>query len=237
MSKAALVTGAAKRIGKAIAIALAEDGFDIALHYGHSKDEAEQVAETVRSNNQKCELFQADLTFNDSVLSLVPNVFEVFPNCKLLVNNASIFHRISFLETTPENFDDFFNIHVKAPFFLSQQFASYCAVGDIVNILDTKVTQNLDAYFSYTLSKKTLYELTHMAAKALGPEIRVNGVAPGIILPSKESSNEDLKRMSQKLPLKRKGSIEDIVSAVRFLINHPYLTGECLFVDGGEHLN
>lgn len=237
MAKAALVTGAAKRIGKAIAIALAKDGFDIALHYGHSKKEAEEASDLIRLYGRRCELFQADLTFTDSVLSLVPKVFESFPHCKILVNNASIFHRISFLETTPENFDNFFNLHVKAPFFLSQQFASYCAVGDIINILDTKVTQNLDAYFSYTLSKKTLYEMTHMAAKALGPEIRVNGVAPGIILPSTESSNEDLKRMSQKLPLKRKGSVEDIVSAVRFLIDHPYLTGECLFVDGGEHLN
>ncbi len=237
MKKAALVTGAAKRIGREIALALAADGFDIALHYGHSENEAEEVAERIRSGGRQCELFQADLTFTDDVLSLVPEIFDVFPGCKLLVNNASIFHRISFLETTSENFDDFFNIHVKAPFFLSQQFASYCAVGDIINILDTKVTQNLDAFFSYVLSKKTLYELTHMAAKALGPEIRVNAVAPGIILPSKESSNEDLNRMSQKLPLKRKGSVEDIISAVRFLINHPYLTGECLFVDGGEHLN
>ncbi len=237
MNKAALVTGAAKRIGKGIALALAGDGFDIGLHYGRSKDEAEQVADEIRQMGVECHLLQADLNDMDAVMALVPEMYRLFPHCNVLVNNASIFHRVSFLDTTPEEFDNFFNVHLKGPFFLSQQFASYCPIGNIVNILDTKVTKNIDSFFPYSLSKKALYELTHLSAKALGPEIRVNGVAPGIILPSTESSNEEIARMVQKLPLKRQGEVEDIVSAVRFLVSHPFLTGECIFVDGGEHLN
>jgi len=237
MKKAALITGAAKRIGKGIALALAGDGFDIGLHYGHSEEEAEQTADEIRKRGVECHLLQADFKDMDAVMTLVPEMFHRFPQCNVLINNASVFHRTSFLDTTPEEFEHFFNIHLKAPFFLSQQFACRCPIGNIVNILDTKITKNIDTYFPYLLSKKALYELTHLSAKALGPEIRVNGVAPGIILPSTESGNDEIRRMVQKLPLKRQGEVEDIVSAVRFLVNHPFLTGECIFVDGGEHLN
>ena len=169
-------------------------------------------------------------------MSLIPSVFQKCPDCCVLINNASVFQQSQFFETTSDQFDLFFQIHVKTPFFLAQTFAEHCKEGHIINMIDAKVTKNLIQHFTYGLSKKCLFNFTEMAAKTLGPDIRVNGVAPGIILPSGESTEEDLNRMAEKIPLERKGRIKDVVSSVLFLVDHPYLTGQIIFADGGEHL-
>jgi NAD(P)-dependent dehydrogenase (short-subunit alcohol dehydrogenase family) len=140
------------------------------------------------------------------------------------------------METDSVFFDRHFNANFKAPFFLSRDFARQCDKGHIINILDTKISGILIEYFVYTLTKKALYEFTHMAAKELGPAIRVNGVCPGLILPSAYREKEDFEKMGQRVPLKRTGNTESVVSAIRFLINNTFITGECIFVDGGEHL-
>ncbi len=237
MTQAALVTGGAKRIGFAIAAALAERGYDIALHYHSSRSEAEQAAESIQKKGRACVLYPCDLNRIEDVLALIPAVFERFPGCRLLVNNASIFERAKLMETDPDLFERLFNINFRAPFFLSKIFASRCRSGVITNLCDAKISKEMTSYFMYSLTKKMLYEFTRMAAKELGPEIRVNAVAPGMILPSMDHTEDDLKRMSLKLPLQRKGDESKVVSALLFLMQNEYVTGECIFVDGGEHLH
>jgi len=235
-NKAALVTGGANRIGKAICLALAEKGYHIALHYGQSKKEAEKTAEKIRDHHVQCVLFQCDFNHSKSVAQLISRVFQKFPGCNLLVNSASVFKRASFQETDLNLLEKHLAVNFTAPFFLSQQFAQACASGLIVNLLDTKISKNSEQFFAYTLSKKLLYELTLMTARVMGPAVRVNGICPGIILSSTETSREMLEKMVQRLPLRKKGNPDNIIQALLYLIENEFVTGDCLFVDGGEHL-
>lgn len=232
----AFITGGSKRIGKALALALAAKGYRIALHYHHSKKEAEEVASMVRSAKGECRMFQADLKDFSQLAPLVKNVFSAFPDCNLLINNASIFEQCSFLETTEETFDRHMAINFKAPYFLTQAFAKHCASGQVVNIIDSYVTKNKTPYFAYLLSKKALLALTQMAAVELGPAIRVNGVSPGITEISYEVRPDWLAKKTAVLPLQTIVKVSDIVTAVVQLTESPYLTGQVLSVDGGEHL-
>jgi NAD(P)-dependent dehydrogenase (short-subunit alcohol dehydrogenase family) len=236
MKGTALITGGARRIGRAIALSLVGRGYKIALHYHSSQQDAEKAASDIRSKGVDCELFQCDLSHSGKVATLIPRVFERFPDCNLLVNNASVFQRARLMETDEALFDRHFDTNFKAPFFLSRDFAQHCRKGHIINILDTKISRTLIEYFAYTLTKKALYEFTRMAAKELGPSIRVNGVSPGLILPSADLGPEDFKKMGDRVPLKTTGNPESIVSAIDFLIDNTFITGECIFVDGGEHL-
>ena len=236
MKGTALITGGAKRIGRAIALSLAGKEYNIALHYRTSQQDAESAASDIRSKGVECELFQCDLSDSDKVATLIPRVFERCPDCSLLVNNASVFQRARLMETDEALFDRHFNTNLKAPFFLSRDFARLCRKGHIINILDTKISRTLVEYFAYTLTKKALFEFTRMAAKELGPSIRVNGVSPGLILPSADLGPEDFEKMGDRVPLKTTGNPASIVSAVHFLIDNTFITGECIFVDGGEHL-
>lgn len=237
MKRTALITGGAKRIGRAIALGVAETGFDIALHYGHSQKEAEKVASEIKAMGRQCHLFQCDLNQMEDVMQLIPRVFKKFPNCNLLINNASIFEKTRFLDTDSDLLDRHLNINLKAPFFLSREFVRYCQEGQIINILDTKISKEVISYFAYAISKKALHAFTRMAAKELSPRIRVNGICPGMILPSKDLSEADFEKLSQKIPLRHNGNVQDVVSAVRFFLDNPFVTGDCLYVDGGEHLN
>ena len=236
MAGTACITGGAKRIGRAIALGLAERGYNIALHYRTSVEEAEKLASEIQKKGRECALFQADLENSDDVKNLIPKVVNHFPECRLLINNASVFRRMAFLETDEKDLDQFLQIHLKTPFFLSQAFAKYCEKGHIINILDSKISRNPIGYFPYVLSKKALAALTGLSAKALGPDIRVNGIAPGIILPSSESSEKEIEQMAGQLPLRRKGETSNVVCAVLSLLDNTYLTGQILYVDGGDHL-
>ena len=232
----ALVTGGAKRIGKAIALSLADRGINIALHYHTSKKDAEKLQKEIESKSVVCGLFQCDLQDMHQVENLIPKVFEKFPDTNLLINSASIFKRAGLMDSDTDLFDQHMNIHLKAPFFLTQHFARYCSRGHVINLLDTKISRVLIQYFAYTLSKKALADFTRMAAKELGPNIRVNGVCPGLILPSADMSQEEFIHQGDHLPLKQTGNPEHIVSAIQFLLDNPFVTGEILLVDGGEHL-
>jgi NAD(P)-dependent dehydrogenase (short-subunit alcohol dehydrogenase family) len=235
-NKAALITGGANRIGKAMCLALAEKGYRIALHYGRSKQAAQETAELIQKRGVDCRLFQCDFLDLNAVDALVFRVFQVFPGCNLLVNSASIFKRGTYQQTDLAFLENHLTVNFKAPFLLSRKFAEACSYGLIVNMLDTKITKNSTQFFAYTLSKKLLHEFTHMAAAVLGPTVRVNGICPGIILPSTETSEENLQKMIRKLPLNRKGDPQNIVRALLYLIDNEFVTGDCLFVDGGEHL-
>jgi pteridine reductase len=233
----ALVTGGARRIGKAVCLALAKRGLNIALHYGRSVDEAEHTAAEIRDHGVACELFQCDLNDLRQVSRLIPAVFNKMEHCQILVNSASLFLRGTFQETSLSFLEDHLTINFKSPFLLTQQFSEYAAKGLIINLLDTRITRTSENFFAYTLSKKILYELTRMSAKVLGPDIRVNGICPGIILPSSQTSDEVLNHLIQKLPLERKGNPGHIIQAVNYLIDNDFVTGDCLFVDGGESID
>ena len=184
-----------------------------------------------------CELFSCDLFDPQATAKLIGQVHKKFPDLNLLINSASIFDQCSFKETSLELLDKNFSLHVKAPLILSREFAKICQSGQIINMLDTQITKNKTRYFPYLLTKKTLAELTKMLAVELGPAIRVNAIAPGYILPPVgQDDKEYLKTLKEKLPLKKQGDPEQIALCVEFLLTNPYVTGQILFNDGGEHL-
>lgn len=230
------MTGGARRIGSAIARALAQRGYDIALHYGSSLRGARRLRGAIERDGRRCGLFPTDLSQEREVLGLIDTVWDVFPDCNLLVNNASIFEAAPLLQTEPDLFDRHFNINLKAPLFLSRDFARRCRTGQIINILDTRVAHLDGSHVVYSLSKKALLEFTKFAAKELGPRIRVNGICPGLILAPAGEGPAHMKRKSERTPLKRKGDLGSLISALLFLLDNRFITGDCIFVDGGEHL-
>lgn len=233
---AALVTGGARRIGAALALALAREGYDVALHYLDSEDDAEQTAREVEGTGQRCGLFRCDLRDPGETAALTPRVREGFPHLNVLVNNASIFERAAIRDTDFDLFERHFHVNFRAPFFLTRAFAEGCASGQIVNVLDTRVRKSEPQHAAYTLSKKALLELTRMAARELGPAIRVNGICPGMILAPAGGVADELERRSAALPLQRTGNTANLTAALLFLLDNPFVTGECIYVDGGEHL-
>jgi NAD(P)-dependent dehydrogenase (short-subunit alcohol dehydrogenase family) len=236
MSKAALITGGGARLGKAMALALAEMGYDIAIHYNHSRDESEKTAGEIKALGRSCEIFQANLVKMKEVRTLVPRVFKAFPGCSVLVNSASVFENIDFGEVTEETFDRDMTINFKAPFFLSQDFGALASAELIVNMLDSRITKHDTSHFVYNISKKALRDFTLMAARALGPKVRVNGICPGPVLPPPGKGEDYLIRISQDTPIGKPGSPDYITTALKYIIENTYITGECLFVDGGQHL-
>jgi NAD(P)-dependent dehydrogenase (short-subunit alcohol dehydrogenase family) len=235
-TNAAFVTGAAKRLGREIAMTLARKGYDIALHYRASPDDAQALAEDIRRLGRKCVPIEADLADLRQVQALMPAALQALPHCNLLVNNASLFERCEFLETTEELFEREMNVNFRAPFFLARDFARRCGKGHIINLLDTKIAKQSAAYFIYTLSKKALAEFTLMAAKTLAPNIRVNGICPGPMLPPPGQTEEYLQSLAKTVPLGHVGDPSMIASAVAFLIDNEFITGQWLYVDGGQHL-
>ena len=236
-NKAALVTGGAKRIGRALSLRLAEMGYDVIITCLSSLSEAEQVASEIEGMGRRCSIKQCDLALTETLPALMDEVIREFPGLSLVVNNASIFERLPFSETTMDDLDKNFAIHLKAPFVIAQKFAAKVEEGQIINILDTRITRDKTAYFAYLLSKKSLADFTMLAASELAPAIRVNGIAPGLILPPDGEDGGYLDRLAEKVPAKRKGSVGNIVDTVEFLIKNDYITGQVIFNDGGEHLH
>jgi NAD(P)-dependent dehydrogenase (short-subunit alcohol dehydrogenase family) len=237
---AALITGGAKRIGQAIALALAESGFDIALHFNTSKAEAEATQALVEKTGQKCLLLKADLADPNQAAPLVRQAKEAFPHLSLLVNNASIFEPATLASTSSDFYDRNFNIHLKSPFFASQEFAQLGLQGQIINIIDSAITDTSTDVagkpcFAYLLSKKALLAFTQMAAAELAPAIRVNAICPGPIISPKQEPGQ-LEMAREKSLLKRKGDPKYIVQGVNYLLANEYVTGECLYIDGGRHV-
>ena len=236
MVKAALVTGGAKRVGAEIVKRLAELGYNIALHYNSSIDNAKKIKREVELAGIICKLFQCDFTEEGKVSTLIKEVKKEFPGLILLINNASIFIREKIINTENHIYNKIFNINFKTPFILSRDFSKNVNKGNIINIIDTKIAKNDFKYSAYTLSKKALADFTLMSAIEFAPGIRVNGIAPGLILPPAGETDEYLEKIAKNIPLKKKGEINDVINALEFLLNNEYITGQIIYVSGGQQL-
>ncbi len=239
MPRVALVTGAAQRIGRAIALALAADGWAVAVHYRASRAAAEEVVRAIASRGGRAVMLAADLADEAAVRGLVPAAVAALGPLGCLVNNASIFENDTAATATRASWDAHLEVNLRAPFVLMQAFAAQLpaeAEGAVINLLDERVW-NLTPYFvSYTVSKAGLWTLTQTMALALAPRIRVNGIGPGPALPSPRQSEEQFARQCAALPLRRGTSPEEIAAAVRFILAAPAMTGQMIALDGGQHL-
>lgn len=236
---AVLVTGAAKRIGRAIVLELANAGYAVALHYYQSQDLAlELVASIQRMGVNACAL-QANLEAEAETLELVPRAVSALGPLRALINNASLFERDSALTATREGWMRQLEVNLRAPFVLSQAFARQLPdmeSGCIVNMLDQRVKHPTAHYTTYTLSKAGLWTLTQTLALALAPRIRVNALGPGRTLPNDSEMAARFEEHWRTLPLKQGTTPGQIAQSVRFILETPSLTGQMIALDGGEHL-
>lgn len=232
----ALVTGGVRRIGRAIALELASLGYDLAIHYHSSSASAEKLRVQIQSHGRTCKIYQANLERDRDILNLLGRVKADFQDLEVLVNNASIFEPATIKNTEMELFDRHLAVNLKAPFFLIRDFARFVGTGNIINIIDTRTSKNDYTYAAYTLAKKSLADLTSMAALELAPDIRVNGIAPGFILAPEGASQDYLDKLKQKLPMCQQGNVKQICQAMIYLLENDFVTGQLLFVDGGQHL-
>jgi pteridine reductase len=233
--KTALVTGAAKRIGAAISLALAREGANVIVHYNSSVDQAERLRDEIMELGVRSWLLRADFEAQE-YQTLVERSIETAGGLDMLVNNASVFP-VDSLSTL--GFDDLIRnmeVNAWAPFVLSRDFARLVGRGKIVNLVDSR-THDFDwSHVGYILSKHVLDVLTRVTALKYAPDVTVNGVAPGLILPPPGEDESYLDRLTRTVPLKRHGSPEDIADAVVYLLKSDFVTGEIIAVDGGRHL-
>ena len=237
--QAALVTGGAQRIGRALVLALADSGYGVAIHYHRSGTAAAALAKDIIAAGGKAVALAADLADESAVARLLPAAEAALGPIGVLVNNASIFGNDTVATATRESWDAHLAINLRAPFVLIQEFAARLpedAGGAVVNLLDERVW-NLTPYFvSYTLTKSALWTLTRTLALALAPRIRVNGIGPGPTLPSPRQSAEQFTDRVHAMPLKRGTSPAEVAAALRFILASPAMTGQMIALDGGEHL-
>ncbi len=235
--KTAIVTGAARRIGRALSTALAEAGADIVVHDHQSlQGECEKLCDELDRFGIKSRIVTADFENPDDYESFIGRALKVTGRLDILVNNASIFIGDSLREADFKNLMRHVQINAWAPLVLSRQFAALAAGGKIINILDTRISGYDWNHVSYILSKHVLYILTKMMAVEFAPGVIVNAVAPGLILPPSGKDASYLREMAQTVPLKKYGSPKDIVEAVLFLLRSDFITGQVINVDGGHHL-
>jgi NAD(P)-dependent dehydrogenase (short-subunit alcohol dehydrogenase family) len=234
-----LVTGAARRLGRVIALELAAAGWQVAVHYRGSRVEAEQTAADC-SRHAPAEVFAADLSQEGEARALLPRVLERFGSVDAVVNNASLFEHDTAQDFGYAALGAHMAANTAAPIVLAQELAAHVeqreGEGAVVNLLDQKLWNPNPDFLSYTLSKSALEAATTLLAQALAPRLRVVGVAPGLTLTSHLLSQEQFERLHKLSPLGRSSTPEDIAHAVRFALENRALTGTTLLVDGGQHL-
>jgi NAD(P)-dependent dehydrogenase (short-subunit alcohol dehydrogenase family) len=237
--KAALVTGGARRIGRALVLALAEDGFAVAVHHHRSHAAAENLIEAIRSKGGTAVALAADLGEEGAVGRLLSRAEQALGSIGCLVNNAGVFASDTVETVTRESWELHLAVNLRAPFLLIQEFAKRLpkmAGGVVVNLLDQRVWSLTPYFVSYTLSKAGLWTLTQTMALALAPRIRVNGIGPGPALPSPRQSAEEFARQCATMPLRRGTGPQEIAAALRFILSAPAMTGQMIALDGGQHL-
>jgi NAD(P)-dependent dehydrogenase (short-subunit alcohol dehydrogenase family) len=237
--RSALITGASKRIGRAIAIDLAANGFAVAIHANGSLDEAEAVVAELRQRGKTAISVKADLRILSETASLIGRAAAVLGPLDLLVNNASTFQNDSAGLFDAEAFDAHFAVHVRAPSILAAAFAEQLpgdVPGLIVNIIDQRVWALNPRFYSYTLSKSALWTATQTMAQSFAPAIRVNAIGPGPTIPSVRQTQEDFQKQIDGLIMKAGPGLDEFGRTIRFLFDTPSITGQMIALDGGQHL-
>lgn len=241
----ALITGGAKRIGKELAIKLAEIGYDLVISYKQSELESQELANHLKKKYQiKVSTIKADLFKKKDAEKLAKFMIENFDNWSLLINNASIFEKSNFLEIE-ENLEKNLAVHFSSPLLLINQFAKYLNANkkiinpQAINILDKNIERYETKYFYYLLTKKFLAQSIKMIALQVAPTLRVNGIALGFFLANKNDlqGQEYVENLQKKIPLKKIGDIKNITQSLEFLIENKFITGQILTIDGGASLN
>lgn len=238
-----MITGAANRIGRAIALSAAKEAAAIIIHYHSSKSQAEDLAKEITDTGAKGFTIAADLGSADEAAELINRAWDMAGPIDVLVNNASIFEAGLLTEISIDDLQRNMMTNAYAPLLLARSFAKLNEnrVSDtlpiIINLLDARITDYDRLHAAYHLSKRALLSLTKMMALEFAPDIRVNAVAPGLILPPKGKDQSYLEELKSANPLNAVGNVEQITDAVRFLVDNDYITGQIIYVDGGRHLN
>jgi pteridine reductase len=235
--KTVLITGAAKRVGRTIALTLARQGAHVLIHYGQSQKEAQELAGAIADLGVPSALFQADLSNTSECLNLIEEVSRDH-SVDVLINNASIFPRTPLGQMTDEDWDRNMAVNLKAPFTFGLHFGQQMKKkgrGKVINIIDWSAYRPYKNYLPYCVSKGGLVTLTQALALELAPEVQVNGVAPGPVLPPEEYSQKEKEQLKHVTPLQKLGTPEDVAKTVQFLIEgSDFITGQVTFVDGGR---
>ena len=234
-----IVTGAAQRLGRAIAKDLAACGWRVVLHYRSSEQAAHSLREEIREAGGTAELLQADLSREAEASQLVDRARELVGPIGVLINNASVFELDDIWSATGESWARHMDLHLRAPILLCQSFVESLAAdqgGAIINMLDSRVLNPKPKHLTYTLSKCGLWTLTRTLAQALAPRVRVNGIGPGPTLPVRGQTSAAFEQRCARLPLQRPATLDEICQAVRFLLVVQSITGQIIALDGGDHL-
>jgi NAD(P)-dependent dehydrogenase (short-subunit alcohol dehydrogenase family) len=239
MSETILITGAAKRIGRQLALDLADDGHDIAVHCNLSRDDAEDVAMLIRAKGRRAGVVHGDLAEAQTAGRLMQAANAALGPVTVLINNASIFESDEVGDITLESWAIHQNTNLRAPILLAQAFARQLPqerLGNIINIIDQRVWKLNPRFFSYTMSKTGLWTATRTLAQALAPRIRVNAIGPGPALPSARMDQAEFDKQARLTLLGRGTSPTEISQAAKFILSQPALTGQMIALDGGQHL-
>ena len=239
MLKTVLVTGAAKRLGRAIALDLAAQGWNVAIHYNSSEEDADSAAQAARAFGAEAATLKCDLAQETETAKLVDRAVKELGPLTALINSASLFENDDWQSASRKTWDDHIETNLRAPLLLSQLFAKQLpenVKGSIINIIDQRVLKPTPQFLSYSVSKAGLYWLTTTLAQGMGPRIRVNAVGPGPTLKNPRQSDADFNRQRDATVLKHGASPADICGAVRYLLEAEAVTGQMIAVDGGQHL-
>ena len=238
MDKLAFITGGAKRIGKEIVEHLAEKGWHVLIHYNGGAEAAQELQKSLLDKypHQAINIAQFDLSDWKKADTFMKKCIQDFGSPDLLVHNAGIFEAGSFSTTSEELLEKMMAVHVYAPFFMSKVMVAQKGKGDIIAILDTKITQNRNTHAAYVLSKKCMKDFVEMAAVEWAPNFRVNGIAPGAVLPPPDGGVQQMKQVIEKSVLMKQVPLEIITKSIDYLLQNEIMTGQILYCDSGQHL-